>query len=322
MPGSTRRFCAPMEETTMGESGLAGLVAGGVQPRKVADGCVWSEGPLWVPAAGRLRWSDIPGDRIMAYDPVTGVTSVHRSEVEFTNGRALLPDGRVVQCSHGRRAVEVENPDGSTEILVDRYRGHRLNSPNDVVVRSDGTIWFSDPTYGITVVEEGHPGEREYRDQFVFCLDPRTGELRVVVSDVEEPNGLAFSPDERLLYVSDTSAARRTDGRGNHHIRAYDVDPAAPWAGVKNGRLFAVMDAGLPDGFKVDEHGNLWSSSADGVHVLSPDGVELGVIPVPEIVGNLCFGGPDGRDLYIAASSSLYRLPTLVRDASYRRFGR
>lgn len=301
----------------MSENGLAGLVADGVQPRKVADGCVWSEGPLWLPELGVLRWSDIPGNRIMAYDPVTGATTVHRTEVEFTNGRARLGDGRVVQCSHGRRALEVEEPDGTTAILVDRYRDHRLNSPNDVVVASDGTIWFTDPDYGITVPEEGHGGEHEYRDRFVFCFDPRTEELRVVVSDVEEPNGLAFSPDERILYVSDTSAARRDDGRGNHHIRAYDLDPSVDWAGAKNGRVLAVVSPGLPDGFKVDEHGNLWSSSADGVHVLSPRGEELGVVEVPEVVGNLCFGGADGRDLFIAGSTGIYLLPTLVRDASH-----
>ncbi len=298
------------------EIGLAALVADGAQPRKVADGCVWSEGPLWLPAAGVLRWSDIPNNRIMAFNPAAGTTTVHREGVEFTNGRARLDDGRVVQCSHGRRAVEVEDAEGRVEVLVDHYRGHRLNSPNDVVVRSDGTVWFTDPPYGITIEEEGHAGEREYRDHFVFCFDPARDELRVVVSDVEEPNGLAFSPDERVLYVSDTSAARAPEGRGNHRIRAYDVDPDAPWAGAKNGRLFAEVGPGVPDGFKVDERGHVWTSSATGVQVFAPTGERLGTIDIPEVVGNLCFGGADGRDLFVAASTGIYQLRTEVRDAS------
>ncbi|GAA3552369.1 SMP-30/gluconolactonase/LRE family protein [Microlunatus spumicola] len=294
--------------------GLHGLVTEDAAPSKVADGCTWSEGPLWLPAEGVLRWSDIPNDRIMVFDPATGRTAVHRDGVEFTNGRVLLPDGGVVQCSHGRRALEVE-VDGAVRTLVDAYAGHRLNSPNDVVVHSDGSVWFSDPPYGITVAEEGHLGVREYGDHFVFRLDPATGNLRVVVADVEEPNGLAFSPDETVLYVSDTSAARAPDGRGNHHVRAYDIDPAAPWTGAKNGRLFATVDAGVPDGFKVDERGNVWTSSAVGVLVFSPDGAHLGTVEIPEVVGNLCFGGVDGRDLYVAASTGIYRLRTEVRDA-------
>jgi gluconolactonase len=295
---------------------LDGLVPAGAAPRKVADGCIWSEGCLWVPALGVLRWSDIPNNRIMAFDPVKQTTTVHRAGVEFTNGRALLHDGRVVQCSHGTRAVEVEDSDGTIQVLVHRYAGARLNSPNDVVVRSDGSVWFSDPPYGIVVPEEGHPGEREYHDHFVFCHTPDSNELHVVVSDVEAPNGLAFSPDERVLYVTDTSAAPATGGR-NHHIRAYDVDPAAPWRAAKNGRLFAEVAPGLPDGIKVDERGNVWSSSASGVQVFAPSGARLGAVDVPEVVGNLCFGGPDGRDLYIAASSGIYHLRTLVRDASH-----
>lgn len=296
---------------------LEGLVPAGASPHKVADGCVWSEGCLWVAPLGVLRWSDIPNDRIMAYDPVSQTASVHRTEVGFTNGRALLDDGRVVQCSHGARRVEIEDADGTIQVLADRYQGVRLNSPNDVVVRSDGSVWFTDPPYGITVDGEGHPGEREYGDHFVFCWTPGDDELRVVVSDVEEPNGLAFSPDESVLYVSDTSAARSTDGRGNHHIRAYDLDPGAPWRGAKNGRLFAEVAPGLPDGFKVDERGNVWTSSATGVQVFAPSGESLGALDIPEVVGNLCFGGPDGRDLYIAASSGIYVVPTLVRDASH-----
>jgi gluconolactonase len=198
-------------------------------------------------------------------------------------------------------------------VLVDHYGAARLNSPNDVVVASDGAIWFTDPPYGIVQPAEGHPGEREYDDCYVFRFDPATGELTPVVIDMEEPNGLAFSPDESLLYVADTSAALRTDGGGNHWIRVYDVQDGRR---CKNGRVFAEVNPGVADGFRVDVHGNVWTSSADSVQVYAPDGELLGKIPVPETVGNLCFGGPARDTLFIAATTSLYRLRTRTRGAA------
>lgn len=279
--------------------------------RQVATGATWSEGPVWLPGPAVLRWSDIPGDRILELDPATGRTSIHRTDVEFTNGRTLDLDGEVVQCSHGRRSVEREAA-GVITTLVDSWQGHRLNSPNDVVVASDGSIWFTDPPYGIVQPHEGHPGVREYGANYVFRLDPGSGDLRAVVTDMEEPNGLAFSPDERLLYVSDTSAALRTDGTGNHHIRVYDVAPSPT---CENGRVFAVIEDGLSDGFRVDEAGRVWTSAGSAVQVLAPNGELLATVEVPEPVANLCFGGADGSDLFIAASTSIYHLPTLTRDA-------
>lgn len=293
-------------------NGLTGLLAPGAALERLAGGCTWSEGPLWLPDLGVVRWSDIPADRIMQVELATGEVSVHRIGVEFTNGRALGHDGSVVQCSHGRRRLERE-VDGHLESLVEHWHGARLNSPNDVVVKSDGTIWFSDPPYGITLDAEGHPGDREYQDNFVFRLDPVSGELSVVVADVEEPNGLAFNPDESVLYVSDTSAAWSGDGTGNHHIRAYDVRDGRT---CKNGRTIAVVDNGLPDGFAVDVGGNIWTSSRDAVIVLWPDGTTRGRIPVPEVVGNLCFGGPEGSDLFVAATTSLYRIATTTSCAT------
>ncbi len=278
---------------------------------RLATGASWSEGPVWLAGAGVLRWSDIPGDRILEVDPVSGVTTVHRTDVEFTNGRTLDLDGSVVQCSHGRRRVERER-DGVVTSLVDSWDGHRLNSPNDVVVASDGAVWFSDPPYGIVQPHEGHPGVREYGGCYVFRLDQASGEVRPVVLDVEEPNGLAFSPDERLLYVSDTSAALRTDGTGNHHIRVYEVGPDGTCTG---GRVFAEIDGGLSDGFRVDVEGRVWTSAGAAVQVFAPTGELLITVPVPETVGNLCFGGPDGTDLFIAATTSIYHLATLTRDA-------
>jgi len=173
-------------------------------------------------------------------------------------------------------------------------------------------VWFTDPTYGITVPGEGHLGKPEYADTHVFRFDPADASVSVVVSDVEQPNGLAFSPDELLLYVSDSSAARRDDGGGNHHIRVYDVRDGRT---AKNGRTFAVVDPGVPDGFRVDVGGRVWTSSGDAVVVFAPDARELARIPVPEVVSNVCFGGPGGSDLYVTATTSLYRIATRTTGA-------
>jgi gluconolactonase len=288
------------------------LIAASARLERVSTGSTWAEGPLWLPELQVLRWSDIPNNRILEYNPADEMTRLYRDQVEFTNGRTLDLDGHVVQCSHGRRRIE-RDADPEPVAVVGDWHGLRLNSPNDVVVASDRSIWFSDPPYGITEPNEGHTGVREYADHYVFRHDPADGSTTAVIVDVEEPNGLAFSPDEAILYVADSSAVRRPPGVGNHHIRAYAVVDGAR---CKNGRVFAVIDPGFPDGIRVDIHGNVWSSAADGVHVLAPDGQELGRIEVPELVGNLCFGGPGGTDLYIAGSTSIYRITTEVRDAA------
>ncbi|WP_432563497.1 SMP-30/gluconolactonase/LRE family protein [Kineococcus sp. SYSU DK003] len=301
----------------------AALVPAGAVLERLGSGSTWAEGPLWLPQERALIFSDIPGNRILRWDESSGVDgglTVHRDDVEFTNGRTLDRQGRVVACSHGRRALERTEADGTTTVLVDRFGQARFNSPNDVVVASDGAIWFTDPPYGITVAVEGHEGFREYGDNFVFRLDPDSGELRVVVTDVEEPNGLAFSPDERLLYVADTSGAG-TPGNGTHRlIRVYDVltgirggrGPQARPSGpvVKNGRVFVEVDRGLADGFRVDTAGNVWTSNGDAVTVFAPDGTRLLEVVVGEVVANVCFGGADGSDLFVAASTSAYRLRT------------
>lgn len=288
----------------------AGLITEGAAIERVHTGSVWAEGPLWIPGRGRLRWSDIPNNLIREYDPATGETVLYAEEVEFTNGRALDRDGSVVQCSHGNRRIERDR-DGRVEPVVERWDAARLNSPNDVVVHADGTIWFTDPPYGIIIPREGHPGEREYGDHFVFRFDPVTGRVAPVVTDVQEPNGLAFSPDLTRLYVADTGPALPGDLRP---IRVYDVQRGSR---CKNGRVFATIAAedGASDGIKVDERGDVWSSSGVGVIVFDPDGAEIGRIPIPEVTANLCFGGPDGHDLYIAATSSIYRVRTRTRDA-------
>jgi gluconolactonase len=188
-------------------------------------------------------------------------------------------------------------------VVVDRYRGRRFNSPNDVVVKSDGTIWFTDPPYGIVLPEEGHPGESEIGDCHVFRFDPRSGELDAVADLPDHPNGLAFSPDERRLYVSDTAAALVPGG--NHCIVVFDVVDGRALA---HGRVFAVIEPGLPDGMRFDQRGLLYTSSLDAVQVYAEDGTRVGRIPVPEKVGNLTFGGPNRDVMYVCATTSLYRI--------------
>ena len=289
----------------------------GAELERVATGSIWAEGPVWIPASRTVRYSDIPNNRILQYSEESGELSVYQEDVEFTNGRTLDLDGSVVQCSHGRRAVERDR-DGVVETIVDRWAEVRFNSPNDVVVKSDGTIWFTDPSYGIQKPTEGHPGELEYGDHYVFRFDPRDGSVRPVVMDVEMPNGLAFSPDESLLYVADSAMSppgghRDPERPGGHSIHVYDVFDGRL---CKNGREFVEVEPGLPDGFRVDEHGNVWTSSHDSVQVFDPAGKPLERIPVPEKIANVCFGGDDGRTLYITASASLYRIRTTVRDAA------
>jgi gluconolactonase len=299
------------EKLTGVVTGLEGLVEPSAPLEIVSTGSTWSEGPLWIPARGCLRWSDIPNDRIREYVRATGAVTDYATGVEFTNGRTLDVDGSVVQCSHGRRRVERDR-DGVVSSIVDKWQGVRLNSPNDVVIAPDGSIWFTDPAYGITETREGHPGVREYGDHYVFRHDQATGETSPVVIDVEEPNGLAFSPDGLRFYVADSSSVRKAPGVGNSHIRVYDVQGGRR---CKNGRVFARIDEGFPDGIAVDTAGNVWSSSQIGVVVFSPAGIELGRIKVPELTGNLCFGGESGHDLYIAASTSIYLIRTLAADA-------
>jgi gluconolactonase len=293
------------------------LIEPGAALEKLGSPAVWAEGPVWVAASRTCRFSDIPNNRILQFSEDTGELTTYQQGVEFTNGRTLDLDGSVVQCSHGRRRIERDR-DGVVEEVVAGWAGARFNSPNDVVVKSDGTIWFTDPSYGIQKAGEGHPGELEYGDHHVFRFDPADGSVRPVVLDVEMPNGLAFSPDESVLYVADSGISPpggvRDPGRpGGHSIHRYDVFDGRR---CKNGREFVEINPGLPDGIRVDEHGNVWSSSADSVQVFDPEGRPVARVAVPETIANLCFGGDDGRTLYITATTSLYRIRTTVRDAA------
>ena len=290
---------------------------------QVATGATWAEGPVWIPGRRAVRFSDIHNDRILEFSEETGELTVFSAPAEYTNGRTLDLAGNVVECSHGRRAVQRDTAVGPGEApapttLVDHLGPHRLNSPNDVVVASDGAIWFTDPAYGIKRPVEGHAGEEEYGDRWVFRYDEASGILTPVVIDVEAPNGLAFSPDESLLYVADSSLSPADesdpfpDRPHGHAIHVYDVVEGRH---AKNGRILTEVSPGLPDGIRVDVEGRIWSSSLSGVQVFAPTGERLLDLPVPEKTANLCFGGGDGRTLYVVASTSLYRIRTTTRDA-------
>jgi gluconolactonase len=260
---------------------------------------------------GAVVWSDIPNNRMLRWHPGDGM-NVWRDPAGFTNGHTLESDGSLLHCSHGSRSIIRTRFDKQQstlvelgdQVLVDRYQGRRLNSPNDIVVKSDGTIWFTDPPYGIISNEEGYKAPTELGDNYVFRLDSRNGALTIVSDFVDEPNGLAFSPNEDLLYVSDTSRVRRTPSGGNAII-VFDVIGGRDLA---NPRTFVIVEPGLSDGFRVDRNGFVFTSSADAVQVFHPDGALCARIPIPERVGNLTFGGHAGDELFICASTSLYRI--------------
>lgn len=270
--------------------------------QKLANGAVHSEGPVYFHEDDSVVWSDAHGNRLLRWSASDGV-SILRDPSHYQSGNYRDLEGRLVACSSGDRAIIRRESNGEWKILVDRYQGKRFNSPNDLVVKSDSTIWFTDPPYGITQPDQGYGGEQEQDGCFVFRFDPETGEIDAVVTDMVRPNGLAFSLDESLLYVSDTAAFKIPGG--SHHIRVYDV---ADGRRVANGRVFAVIEPGQPDGLRVDDRGNIFTSSADSIQVYAPDGTRLGKILVPEICANLTFGGQKRDRLLITAGKSLYAI--------------
>jgi gluconolactonase len=268
----------------------------------VYDKCRWTEGPVWFNDGGFLVWSDIPNNRLMRFVPGLGV-SVFRTPSNYINGNTRDREGRLVSCSHGARAVLRTEADGSITTLVDSYKGKRLNSPNDVVVKSDGTIWFTDPTYGILSDYEGYKAEPEQDKCHVFRFDPMNGELAVVADDFKKPNGLAFSPDEQSLYIADSG--RSHDPDWPTHIRRFDVSGKN---NLKNGKVFADVDTGLPDGFRVDTEGNVWTSAGPNINVYNDAGALLGRIRSPNksMISNLTFGGTRRNQLFITATNAVY----------------
>jgi gluconolactonase len=273
---------------------------------KLYTGCRWAEGTVYFPAGRYLLWSDIPNNRMLRYDETDGQVSVFREPSGNSNGHTVDRQGRLVSCEHSGRRVSRTEHDGTITTIADRWQGKRLNSPNDVVVKSDGSIWFSDPTYGIDSDYEGDKAESEIGKSQVYRVDPASGDVEAVITDMIQPNGLAFSPDETKLYVSDT-------GRSDNpvHMRVFDVDGGK----VSNGRPFANCTAGVFDGFRLDDQGRIWTSAGDGIQCYDPDGTLIGKVKVPEVTANCVFGGIKRNCLYIAGTTSLYMVRLMVNGA-------
>jgi gluconolactonase len=292
-----------MSEFEVLDPRFAKLVIQSAKLEHLWTGARWVEGPAYFPAGRYLVFSDIPNDRLMRYDETSGVVSVFREPSANNNGNTVDPEGRLVSCEHkGRRITRTEH-DGSIIALATHFEGKRFNSPNDIVVKSDGSIWFSDPTYGIDGEYEGDAAPSEIGQANVYRLDPATGALDAVVTDRVQPNGLAFSPDEGILYVSDTGSSH-VPGHPRT-ITAYEVWPDNTLA---NPRTFATLADGAYDGFRCDAQGNVWTSALGGVHCHAPDGTHVGTIRIPELVSNVCFGGRKRNRLFITAQTSLYAI--------------
>ena len=262
----------------------------------------WCEGPAWFAAHRTLVWSDIPNDRMMRFDEATGHAGVFRVPARNANGNTVDRQGRLVTCEHGSRSVTRTEHDGTVTTLASHWNGKRLNSPNDVVVKSDGSIWFTDPDYGILTGYEGNQADGEIGACHVYRIDPASGAVDAVAIDFIKPNGLAFSPDERFLYVADTGVSHVKGGP--RHIRRLAVDDDGRTLGASS--IFADCTAGVFDGFRFDSRGRIWTSAADGVHVYEPDGMLTGKVRIPELVANVCFGGPKRNRLFICGTTSLY----------------
>jgi gluconolactonase len=286
------------------ESDFRGCVIPHARVERLWTGGRWLEGPAWFAAGRYLVCSDIPNNRMLRWDDCDGHVSVFRQPSNNANGNAIDREGRLVTCEHlGRRVTRTE-VDGSVTVLAERWNGRRLNSPNDVVVKSDGSVWFTDPAYGIGYDYEGARAESEIGACHVYRVDPHSGAVEVAADDFERPNGLAFSRDEKWLYVSDTGVSEREGGP--RHIRRVQVGRSG--RSLTRTSVFAECDAGIFDGFRVDLAGRVWASTGEGVHCYRPDGRLIGRVRIPEIVANVCFGGAARNRLFICGTTSLYAL--------------
>ncbi|MFK7869821.1 MAG: SMP-30/gluconolactonase/LRE family protein [Roseobacter sp.] len=283
---------------------------GHARVERLWSGARWSEGPVWFAAGRYLLWSDIPNNRILRFDDTDGSVSTFRDPANNANGHTVDRQGRLVSCEHLTRRVTRTEHDGSVTVIADSYKGKRLNSPNDVVVKSDGSVWFTDPSYGILMDYEGERADSDIGACHVYRVDA-SGEISMVADDYHKPNGLAFSPDETLLYIADTGVTH--DPQGPKHIRRHVVNADGS---LGHGEVFATCTEGLFDGFRVDRDGRIWSSAADGVHCLNRDGVLIGKVHIPELVANVCFGGPKLNRLFIAGTTSLYSIFLNVNGVS------
>lgn len=290
------------------------IVPGSARIERLWTGSRWAEGPAWFPAHRTLVWSDIPNNRMLRYDEATGHVGTFRQPARNSNGNTVDLQGRLVTCEHGGRQVTRTEHDGSITVLASHWQGKRLNSPNDVVVKSDGSIWFTDPDYGILSDYEGDKSESEIGRCNVYRIDPQSGALAIVADDFVKPNGLAFAPDESALYIADTGASHDPE-KGPRHIRKVELTKDGTALG--RSEIFATCTAGLFDGFRFDATGRLWSSANDGVHVYDPDGTLIGKVLIPETVANVAWGGPKLNRLFICGTTSLYAVMTHTNGAAW-----
>ncbi len=275
------------------------VIASDARLVKQATGMSFTEGPVWLEwDGGFLVFSDIPANELKQWT-ATGGLATFRAPSFNANGNTVDREGRLITCEHSGRRVSILESDGTLRTLVDRHDGRKFNSPNDAVVKSDGTVWFTDPPYGLPRGET-----KEQEGNFVFRFDPKMKATTIVARDFDMPNGLCFSPDEKRLYIADSGKPR--------HLRVFEVQNDGTLTG---GAVFAKIDQGVPDGIRSDIEGRVWSSAGDGVHVFAPDGKLIGKILVPEGPANLCFGGKDGTTLFITARTSLYSISVLVKGA-------
>ena len=275
-------------------------------------GARWTEGPVWFAAGRYLLISDIPNNRLLRWDETDGNVSEFRVPSNCSNGNTVDRQGRLITCEHMSRRVTRTEHDGSLTIIADNYQGKRLNSPNDVVVKSDGSIWFTDPSYGILSDYEGLQSESEQKGCYVYRVDPDLKEITAVATDFVKPNGLAFNLDESALFISDTGISHHSDGP--KHIRKFNVEKDGKTLGENS--IFADCTSGLFDGFRFDAEDRLWTSAGDGVHCFDPDGTLLGKILIPEMVANVCFGGAKLNRLFIAGTTSIYSVYLAVNGRS------
>lgn len=269
-------------------------------------GAEWAEGPVYLPRQNLAVMSDVPNNRMISYDPASGETAVFREPSNFSNGNYTDREGRMVTAEHQTHRITRTEHDGSITAFPDNHEGKRFNSPNDLVVKSDGTIWFTDPPYGILSHREGTQRDSDYNGNYVFRLDPDSSDITIAIDSLDRPNGLAFSPDESILYVADTGEPR--------NVVAFDV--ADDGKKLSNKRDFLLVRPGASDGFRCDINGNIWTSAEDGVHCYTPQGELIGKILLPEqSTANCCFGDPDFTTLYIASDTSLYSAELAIAGA-------
>ncbi len=272
--------------------------------QKIFTGTLWAEGPAYIPHLDTLVWSDIPNNRMMKL--VNGEISEYKNPSNFCNGNTIDNDENLISCSHGGRCIYLTDDNLNTEILIDNYKGKKLNSPNDICVKSDGTIWFTDPPYGIMSDYEGYPGKQEYGGCYVFSYNPKTKNLHVVIDDLIRPNGITLSNDEKKLYVADT-------GENIKHLYSYDLMNG----NVSNKKLIYDFKPFFSDGFRCDIDGNIWTSAGKAIKCFNNNLELIGQIKVPELVSNLEFGGTEGNILYITATTSLYSITLNQKGAKF-----